>query len=102
MPGLASYAARKHGIVGLTKSVALEYATRGVRVNAIAPGYVATELTTDLQQNETLRASILERTPLDRFAEPEELAGPAVFLASDAASYVTGATLAVDGGWTAR
>jgi len=101
LPRQHPYVASKHGLVGITRSMALDWAP-DVRVNAIAPGYVATELTTDLQQNETLRASILERTPLDRFAEPEELAGPAVFLASDAASYVTGATLAVDGGWTAR
>jgi NAD(P)-dependent dehydrogenase (short-subunit alcohol dehydrogenase family) len=81
--------------------MALDWAP-DVRVNCVAPGYVATDLTEGLTENETLAASIRERTPLDRFADPEEIAGPVVFLASDAASYVTGETLTADGGWTAR
>lgn len=101
LPRQHPYVASKHGLVGLTKSLALDWAP-DVRVNCLAPGYVATELTSELQDNEKLRRSIEERTPLDRFAEPEEIAGPAVFLASDLASYATGATWAVDGGWTAR
>lgn len=101
LPRQHPYVASKHGLVGITKSMALDWAP-DVRVNALAPGYVATDLTTDLQENEDLRASILGRTPLDRFAEPAEIAAPTVFLASEAASYVTGATLSVDGGWTAR
>ena len=101
LPRQHPYVASKHGLVGLTKSLALDWAP-DVRVNCLAPGYVATDLTTDLRENEELRRSIEERTPLDRFADPEEVAGPAVFLASDLASYATGATLAVDGGWTAR
>jgi NAD(P)-dependent dehydrogenase (short-subunit alcohol dehydrogenase family) len=101
LPRQHPYVASKHGLVGLTKSLALDWAP-DVRVNCLAPGYVPTDLTTDLHENESLRRSIEERTPLDRFAEPEEVAGPAVFLASDLASYMTGATLAVDGGWTAR
>lgn len=101
LPRQHPYVASKHGLVGLTKSMALDWAPE-VRVNALAPGYVATDLIEDLRENEKLRASIERRTPLDRFAEPEEIAGPAVFLASDAASYVTGACLGVDGGWTAR
>jgi len=101
LPRQHPYVASKHGLVGLTKSLALDWAP-DVRVNCLAPGYVATDLTSDLRENERLRASIEERTPLDRFADPEEIAGPAVFLASDLASYATGATLAVDGGWTAR
>lgn len=101
LPRQHPYVASKHGLVGLTKSLALDWAP-DVRVNCLAPGYVATDLTTDLQEDETLRQSIKDRTPLSRFAEPEEVAGPAVFLASDLASYATGATLAVDGGWTAR
>ncbi|MFC7236216.1 SDR family NAD(P)-dependent oxidoreductase [Halosegnis marinus] len=101
LPRQHPYVASKHGLVGLTKSMALDWAP-DVRVNCVAPGYVVTDLTEDLAENETLAASIRERTPLDRFAEPEEIAGPVVFLASDAASYVTGTTLVADGGWTAR
>ena len=74
----------------------------GVRVNCLAPGYVATDLTEEVRADEQLRRSIEERTPLERFADPREIAAPAVFLASEMASYATGATLAVDGGWTAR
>ena len=101
LPRQHPYVASKHGLVGMTKSMALDWAP-DVRVNAIAPGYVATELTEELRSNEGLRQSIVERTPLDRFAEPREIAGPAVFLASEAGSFVTGACLTVDGGWTAR
>lgn len=101
LPRQHPYVASKHGLVGMTKSMALDWAP-DVRVNAVAPGYVKTELTEDVYGNEDIRQSILDRTPLDRFAEPAELAGPAVFLASDAASYVTGECLAADGGWTSR
>ena len=101
LPRQHPYVASKHGLVGLTKSMSLDW-TPEVRVNAVAPGYVSTELTEDLESNEQLRQSIVDRTPLERFAEPEEVAGPVVFLASDAASYVTGTVLAADGGWTAR
>ena len=101
LPRQHPYVASKHGLVGLTRSLALDWAP-AVRVNCLAPGYVATDMTADLRADEDLRASIEDRTPLDRFADPAEVAGPAVFLASDLASYVTGATLAVDGGWTAR
>ncbi|ELY42150.1 SDR family NAD(P)-dependent oxidoreductase [Natronorubrum tibetense] len=101
LPRQHPYVASKHGLVGLTKSLSLDWAPE-VRVNAVAPGYVSTELTEDLESNDRLRQSIIDRTPLDRFAEPDEIAGPVVFLASDAASYVTGGCLAVDGGWTSR
>ncbi|MDS0474140.1 glucose 1-dehydrogenase [Natrinema sp. 1APR25-10V2] len=101
LPRQHPYVASKHGLVGLTKSMSLDWAPE-VRVNAVAPGYVSTELTTDLEENDRLRQSIVDRTPLDRFADPEEIAGPVVFLASEAASYVTGSVLAADGGWTAR
>ncbi len=101
LPKQHPYVASKHGLVGLTKSAAMDWAP-DVRVNAVAPGYVATDLTETLRETERLHRSILDRTPLDRFADPMEIAGPVVFLASDAASFVTGETLAADGGWTAR
>lgn len=101
LPKQHPYVASKHGLVGLTKSAAIDWAP-DVRVNAVAPGYVATDLTETLQETDRLRQSIRDRTPLDRFAEPMEIAGPVVFLASDAASFITGETLAADGGWTAR
>ena len=98
---LAAYCAAKSGVEGLSRALANEWATRGVRVNCVAPGFVATDLTADLRANEGLSQGILARTPMARIATPEEIAGAVVFLASDAASYVTGATLGVDGGWTA-
>lgn len=101
LPRQHPYVASKHGLVGLTKSLALDWAP-DVRVNCLAPGYVATDLTEELHGNERLRESIERRTPLDRFAEPDEIAGPAVFLASDLASYATGSVVTIDGGWTAR
>lgn len=81
--------------------MALDWAPE-VRVNAVAPGYVATDLTAGILEDPDLHDSVLARTPLDRFADPEEIAAPVVFLASDAASFVTGECLAADGGWTAR
>lgn len=94
-----AYVASKHGVVGLTKSVALDWAP-AVRVNAVAPGYTSTELTAEIRENEELYRSILEDIPVERFADPDEIADAVLFLASDAASYVTGECVAVDGGWT--
>ncbi|WP_049925999.1 SDR family NAD(P)-dependent oxidoreductase [Halopiger goleimassiliensis] len=101
LPRQHPYVASKHGLVGITRSMALDWAP-DVRVNAVAPGYVSTELTRDLEADDELRRSILDRTPLERFADPAEIGSPVVFLASDAASFVTGTCLSVDGGWTAR
>ncbi|MFB6360352.1 MAG: SDR family NAD(P)-dependent oxidoreductase [Halobacteriales archaeon] len=95
------YTASKHALVGLTKSLALDWAPT-VRVNALAPGYVSTELTEPLKANEELYRSVIDRTPMGRFAEPEEIADAALYIASDRASFVTGSVLTVDGGWTAR
>jgi NAD(P)-dependent dehydrogenase (short-subunit alcohol dehydrogenase family) len=95
------YVASKHGLVGLTKSVALDWAP-DVRVNAIAPGYVSTDLTAPLENDANLHQSILDDIPVDRFADPDEVADAALFLASDMASYVTGECLVVDGGWTSK
>jgi len=97
-----SYAAAKSGVAGLTKAMANELAPRGVQVNAIAPGYIATNNTAALQADETRNRQIMERIPAGRWGRPEDIAGAAVFLASGASDYVTGHILAVDGGWLAR
>ncbi len=106
LPGLASYTASKHGVVGLTKSVALEYATRDVRVNAIAPGPTETNIAANLEFAEDLDAlpfdmSAMAETPMDRMASPDEMAGAVAFLCSEDASYITGHTIPVDGGQAA-
>ncbi|WDL97978.1 SDR family NAD(P)-dependent oxidoreductase [Alicyclobacillus sp. ALC3] len=92
------YAAAKAGVIQMTKVLALEWGQHGVRVNGIAPWYFRTPLTEKLLSDENYHAQVVERTPLRRVGQVEELVGPAVFLASDAASYVTGHTLFVDGG----
>jgi 2-deoxy-D-gluconate 3-dehydrogenase len=97
-----SYTASKSGVAGLTKLLANEWAARGVNVNAIAPGYIATNNTAALQADETRNRQILERIPEGRWGAPEDIGGAAVFLASRAADYVQGHVLAVDGGWLAR
>lgn len=97
-----SYTASKSGIAGLTKALANEWAARGICVNAIAPGYIATNNTAALQADETRNRQIMERIPAGRWGEPADMGGAAVFLASSAADYVHGHTIAVDGGWLAR
>lgn len=97
-----SYTASKSGIGGLTKLLANEWAKHGVTVNAIAPGYIATNNTAALQADPARNAAILDRIPAGRWGNPGDLGGAAVFLASDAAAYVQGHILAVDGGWLAR
>jgi 2-deoxy-D-gluconate 3-dehydrogenase len=97
-----AYAASKGGVAQLTKALANEWAAKGLCVNAIAPGYMRTENTRALQQDETRSRQILERIPAGRWGEPSDLAGAAVFLCSPASDYVNGQVLAVDGGWLGR
>jgi 2-dehydro-3-deoxy-D-gluconate 5-dehydrogenase len=99
---VASYTASKSGVAGLTRLLANEWAGKGINVNAIAPGYVATNNTAALQADENRNRDILARIPAGRWAKPEDIAGAAVFLASSAADYVHGAIIPVDGGWLAR
>ena len=97
-----AYAASKGGVAQLTKALANEWASKGVNVNAIAPGYMRTDNTAALQKDETRNRQILERIPAGRWGEAQDLAGAAVFLASPASDYINGHVLVVDGGWTAR
>jgi NAD(P)-dependent dehydrogenase (short-subunit alcohol dehydrogenase family) len=101
LPRLAAYCASKGALVQLTRVLAVEWADRNVRVNAVAPGYVRTEFTRSLLEHPEISARLLASTPARRFAEPEEIAPAVAFLASDDASYITGAVLTADGGWTA-
>ncbi|MCY9851984.1 2-dehydro-3-deoxy-D-gluconate 5-dehydrogenase KduD [Vibrio mediterranei] len=97
-----SYTASKSGVMGVTRLMANEWAREGINVNAIAPGYMATNNTAALRADEKRNAEILERIPADRWGTPEDLAGPCIFLASQASDYINGYTIAVDGGWLAR
>jgi NAD(P)-dependent dehydrogenase (short-subunit alcohol dehydrogenase family) len=101
--GTAAYNASKHGVVGLTKTAALEYATSGIRVNAVCPGYIRTPLIEDaLTSRPEMEAQIVARHPVGRMGRPEEIAEAVVWLCSDAASFVTGHTMTVDGGYVAQ
>jgi 2-deoxy-D-gluconate 3-dehydrogenase len=97
-----SYTASKSGVAGLTKLLACEWASKGINVNAIAPGYIATNNTAALQADENRNRQIMERIPAGRWGEPSDLGGAALFLSSSASDYVQGHILAVDGGWLAR
>jgi NAD(P)-dependent dehydrogenase (short-subunit alcohol dehydrogenase family) len=100
--GVAAYVAGKHGVVGLTRQFALHYARRRVRVNAVAPGYITTDMTDRIRAAPGVERAAAELHPLGRFGRPEEVAEAALFLASDRSSFITGAILPVDGGYTAR
>jgi 3-oxoacyl-[acyl-carrier protein] reductase len=95
-PGQANYVAAKAGVIGLTKTTAKELASRNITVNAIAPGFITTDMTDKL--SEEVRGEMLKQIPLARFGEPKDIAGVVVFLATDAANYITGQTIHVDGG----
>ncbi|MBT6155011.1 MAG: SDR family oxidoreductase [Planctomycetaceae bacterium] len=97
-----AYTAAKHGLAGLTKSLATSWSSRGINVNCIAPGYFATDLTDTLRNHVTRGPEILNRIPCGRWGEPDDLAGLAVFLASDASNYMHGSIIPIDGGWLAR
>lgn len=96
-----AYSASKGGIAQLTRSLALAWAPHGIRVNAVAPGWIATPLTQALQDDPERSASLLARTPMNRWGRPEEIAGPVLFLCSAAASFMTGSIVSVDGGYSA-
>ena len=100
-PFVPGYAASKGGIGQLTKSLAAAWAAEGIRVNALAPGWIETELTRPLVEDAARSAPILARTPMGRWGKPDDIGGVAVFLASDAARFVTGAIIPVDGGYLA-
>lgn len=96
------YTASKHGVAGVTKALANEWASKGINVNAIAPGYMATDNTAALRADETRSRQIMERIPAGRWGTIEDLQGPVVFLASQASDYMNGEVVCVDGGWMAR
>jgi len=98
LPRLVAYCASKAGIAEMTRVLAVEWAPYNVRVNAVGPSFIETDLTAGLRKNRSLYESIVGQTPMGRLGKPEEVASVAVFLASDAASYITGQTIFVDGG----
>ena len=98
---MAAYSASKGAVDALTRTLALEWATRGIRVNTLSPGYFETDMTEALRGHKKWRGHLLSRIPMGRFGVPEELVSAALFLASDASGFMTGSTVVVDGGWTA-
>ena len=101
-PRAAAYSAAKGGVVNLTREIAVDYASNGVRVNCICPGFVETPMTDEYLDQEQFYEFVHGQTPMGRVAQPEEIGGLAMFLASDEASYITGANIPLDGGWTAH
>lgn len=99
---ISAYAAAKHGVAGLTKSLAVSWSSKGINVNCIAPGYFVTNLATSLRDHPVRGPQILDRIPCGRWGQPEELAGLVVFLASDASNYMHGSIVPIDGGWLSR
>ena len=97
-----AYTASKHGLLGITRALANEWTGHGIRVNGIAPGWMATDLTVALREDSARDEALLARMPIGRWGEPGDLAGAVVYLASDAARYVSASSIAVDGGWLAR
>jgi NAD(P)-dependent dehydrogenase (short-subunit alcohol dehydrogenase family) len=100
-PRLIAYCAAKGGILQLTKVLAIEWARYNIQVNAIGPAFLETEFTKGMRKSQIISEDLLRKTPMGRFGKPEEIVGAAIYLASDASSYVTGQTLFVDGGWLA-
>src|SRR4029077_19866793 len=100
--GISTYVAAKHAVIGLTKAAAIEYASKGIRINAIAPGLVETPMTKAWFDDPAMRQFFLSNSPIGRFAQPEEIANAVLFLCSDLASFAVGQTLVLDGGYTAR
>jgi len=102
LPYASAYVASKHGVVGLTKTAALEYATQGIRVNCVCPGYIETPMTAAGMEDPERRALMIASEPVGRMGHPEEVAEAVVWLCSEAASFVTGHTMTIDGGYVAQ
>ncbi len=101
-PGISAYCASKGGVTEFTREAALDYAAKGITVNAINPGVVQTDMTKGMLEDEATKKNLLENTPVGRVGKPEDIGNAAVFLALDESSFITGHNLVVDGGWTAR